>query len=326
MNASAPLSNTARDKLARSGASNISNSLLKRGLRNTFLLGLQPLEPSQAPLVGPAFTMRFIPAREDLDSMALYQRNDSLHRRAIEECPANAVLVMSTGNDTRVSCMGDMMALRLKMRGVAGVVTDGGFRDSPASAAPDCPASSGKPPGRPRRSRCIRSSSTRRSAARVWRFIPATLSSATPKGSSSSRAISPTKWRTRLSPPSSTKNSSPRICGVDAPFSDSSRRRLKAKPSTNAGWPPAGRRSTNIWRNENGERARRLEHEVAGIADPQPGSRSDEMAGLPGLRPAPVFLLEASCQWRQHRAARIPEGRKYPGAARPRFQPVHVLP
>jgi len=131
MNASTPLSNAARDKLARSGASNISNSLLKRGMRNTFLLGLQPLEPSQTPLVGPASTMRFIPAREDLDSMALYQRNDSLHRRAIEECPANAVLVMSTGNDTRVSCMGDMMALRLKMRGVAGVVTDGGFRDSP---------------------------------------------------------------------------------------------------------------------------------------------------------------------------------------------------
>ena len=131
MNASTPLSNAAHDKLARSGASNISNSLLKRGLRNTFLLGLQPLEPSQIPLVGPAFTMRFIPAREDLDSMALYQRDDSLHRRAIEECPANAVLVMSTGNDTRVSCMGDMMALRLKIRGVAGVVTDGGFRDSP---------------------------------------------------------------------------------------------------------------------------------------------------------------------------------------------------
>ena len=87
MNASTPLSNAARDKLARSGASNISNSLLKRGMRNTFLLGLQPLEPSQTPLVGPAFTMRFIPAREDLDSMALYQRNDSLHRALSKNAP-----------------------------------------------------------------------------------------------------------------------------------------------------------------------------------------------------------------------------------------------
>ena len=126
-----PLSKLTRESLAKSGAANISNCLLKRGLRNSFLLGLQPLEPSQPVLVGTAFTLRFIPAREDIDSMALYQRDDSLHRRAIEECPADAVLVMSTGNDTRVSCMGDMMALRLKMRGVAGVVTDGGFRDSP---------------------------------------------------------------------------------------------------------------------------------------------------------------------------------------------------
>jgi regulator of RNase E activity RraA len=127
----APLPDATRDKLARSGASNLSNSLLKRGLRNTFLLRLQPLSPAQPVMVGPAFTLRFIPAREDLDSMALYQREDSLHRRAIEECPPGAVLVMSTGGDTRVGCMGDMMALRLRVRGVAGVVTDGGFRDSP---------------------------------------------------------------------------------------------------------------------------------------------------------------------------------------------------
>src|ERR1700759_1096089 len=111
MSPTGPLPDATRDKLSRSGAANISNSLVKRGLRNTFLLGLQPLDLSQPALVGPAFTIRFIPAREDLDSLALYQNDDSLHRRAIEECPANAVLVMSTGNDARVSCMGDMMAL-----------------------------------------------------------------------------------------------------------------------------------------------------------------------------------------------------------------------
>lgn len=133
------LSEATREKLARSGAANVSNSLLKRGFRNTFLLGLQPLAADQSALVGPAFTVRFIPAREDLDSMALYQREDSLHRRAIEECPPGAVLVMSTGGDTRVSCMGDMMALRLKVRGVSGVVTDGGFRDSPGIRATGLP-------------------------------------------------------------------------------------------------------------------------------------------------------------------------------------------
>jgi len=118
-------------QLARSGASNISNCLLKRGFKNTFLTGIQPLADKQPVMVGKAFTVRFIPAREDLDSMALYARDDSLHRRAIEECPSGAVLVLAAGGDNRAAIMGDMMALRLKVRGVAGVLTDGGYRDVP---------------------------------------------------------------------------------------------------------------------------------------------------------------------------------------------------
>lgn len=129
--ASQPLSATARETLARVGAATIANALLKRGLRNTMMLGLQPLSPDQPALVGQAFTVRMIPAREDLDSMALYARDDSLHRRAIEECSAGAVLVLAPGGDTRASVMGDMMALRLLVRGVAGAITDGGFRDTP---------------------------------------------------------------------------------------------------------------------------------------------------------------------------------------------------
>ncbi len=126
-----PIPASLRSQLMRCGAATLSNALLKRGFRNTFLLGLSPLSSSQHPMVGPAFTLRFIPAREDMDSMALYARNDGLHRRAIEECPEGAVLVMDAGGNARASCMGDMMALRLKMRGVSGVVTDGGFRDTP---------------------------------------------------------------------------------------------------------------------------------------------------------------------------------------------------
>lgn len=128
-----------RELLGRCGAANLSNALLKRGFRNTFLLGLNPLAADQPPMVGPAFTVRFIPAREDLDSMALYARDDSLHRRAIEECPPGAVMVMSVGGDARASCMGDMMALRLRMRGVAGVITDGGYRDTPGVRAAGLP-------------------------------------------------------------------------------------------------------------------------------------------------------------------------------------------
>jgi len=120
-----------REKLARSSTCNISNCLLKRGLKNTFLLRIHAVAEHQPVMVGRAFTVRFIPAREDMDSMALYARDDSLHRRAIEECPPGAVLVFAAGGDHRAAIMGDMMALRLKVRGVAGVLTDGGYRDVP---------------------------------------------------------------------------------------------------------------------------------------------------------------------------------------------------
>lgn len=136
---SAAVSESIRAQLARSGSANIANCLLKRGLRNTMLLGLLPLSPDQPTLVGPAWTVRFIPAREDLDTMALYATEASLHRRAIEECPPGAVLVLAAGGDTRASVMGDMMALRLKVRGVEGALTDGGYRDAPGIRATGLP-------------------------------------------------------------------------------------------------------------------------------------------------------------------------------------------
>lgn len=142
-----PLDEATRSQLARCGAATVSNALLNRGLRNTFLLGLYAVQPGQPTMVGPAWTLRFIPAREDVDTMALYARDDGLHRRAIEECPSGAVLVMSTGGDVRASCMGDMMALRLQVRGVAGVVTDGGFRDTPGVQATGLPCFQRQPSG-----------------------------------------------------------------------------------------------------------------------------------------------------------------------------------
>jgi len=136
---SAPLPISVRKNLARSGTPSLANCLLKRGFKNTFLLGIQPVAEAQKVMVGQAFTVRFIPAREDVDSMALYASNESLHRRAIEECPPDAVLVLAAGGDNRAAIMGDMMALRLKMRGVAGVVTDGGYRDVPGIRATGLP-------------------------------------------------------------------------------------------------------------------------------------------------------------------------------------------
>jgi regulator of RNase E activity RraA len=134
-----PLVDALREKLRRCDPASLSNALLKRGLRNTFLNGLSPVSLSQPRIVGPAFTLRFIPAREDLDTMKIYERDDSVHRLAIEQCSPGAVLIMATGGDVRSSSMGDMMALRLKVRGVAGVVSDGGFRDTPGIVATGLP-------------------------------------------------------------------------------------------------------------------------------------------------------------------------------------------
>lgn len=132
LHADVDLDPAVRDTLKRVGSANVANALLKRGFRNVTMLGLRPLTGDQEQLVGPAYTLRFIPAREDLDSLANYARDDNLHRVAIEQCPSGAVLVIDAGGCLEASSMGDLMAARLRYRGVSGVVTDGGYRDSPA--------------------------------------------------------------------------------------------------------------------------------------------------------------------------------------------------
>ena len=134
------LSAATRDKLARVGSANIANALLKRGFRNAYMLGIAPLSQDQEQLVGPAYTLRFIPSREDIDTMANYSRTDNLHRRAIEECPSGHVLVIDTNGSATASSAGDLMAARLRKRGVAGLVTDGGYRDTPAIRKTGLPA------------------------------------------------------------------------------------------------------------------------------------------------------------------------------------------
>lgn len=120
------------EALRQSSTATLANILLGHGLSNTFLLGLSPLSRTQEKLIGPAYTLRFIPAREDIDSMANYGSSENLHRRAIEECPPGAVLVIDSGRCLRAASAGDVMAARLQKRGVKGMITDGGFRDAKA--------------------------------------------------------------------------------------------------------------------------------------------------------------------------------------------------
>ena len=124
------LSQETRKHLQQAETPNVANRLLRLGFRNVVMQGISPLKRDQPKLIGEAFTLRFIPAREDLDSMKNYGLETNLHRRAIEECPPEKVLVIDAFDDTRASAMGDMMARRLAHRGAAGVVTNGGFRDA----------------------------------------------------------------------------------------------------------------------------------------------------------------------------------------------------
>ena len=113
----------------------LTTQLFKRGLRNTFIQGVRRLTAISSVMVGEAFTLRMIPAREDLDHPNMFADRSHPQRRAIEECPAGAVLAIDCRKDTRAGCLGDILIARLLERGVVGVVTDGALRDVPQIAA-----------------------------------------------------------------------------------------------------------------------------------------------------------------------------------------------
>jgi regulator of RNase E activity RraA len=125
----AELSAATRAALMRVATSTITGALYRRGLRNMFLQNVHPLRLDIPRMVGPAFTMRFIPSREDKDGPQSKSRS-SVQPEAMETCPPGHVLVIDSRGDARAASAGDLYIGRLKARGCAGIVTDGGFRDS----------------------------------------------------------------------------------------------------------------------------------------------------------------------------------------------------
>src|SRR6202166_873762 len=91
-------------------------------------------------LVGEAFTLRYMPAREDLNKLEVFRDRAHPQRKAIEDCPPGMVLVMDSRKDARAASAGAILVTRLMQRGVAGVVTDGGFRDAAEIAKLGFPA------------------------------------------------------------------------------------------------------------------------------------------------------------------------------------------
>lgn len=133
------------EKLRKVSTATISTALFKRGLRNQMIQGVQPLRPLIRNMVGPAYTLRYIPAREDLNPISVFSDPAHPQRKAVEQCPPGAVLVIDSRSNPRAASAGGILVRRLMVRGAAGVVTDGGFRDSADIAAMDIPAFHNRP-------------------------------------------------------------------------------------------------------------------------------------------------------------------------------------
>jgi regulator of RNase E activity RraA len=122
------LRQSTREALTTVATSTLTGALFKRGLRNMFLQDVSPLRFDQPRMVGIAYTMRFIPFREDMNPPMGLRK--SVQPQAMEECPPGHVLVIDSRGDPRAASAGDLYIGRLAARGCSGIVTDGGFRDS----------------------------------------------------------------------------------------------------------------------------------------------------------------------------------------------------
>ena len=129
-----------RQQLMGVSTATLCTALFKRGLSRQFIQDVRPLNATLPNMVGEAYTLRTMPAREDLNTIEVFKNREHPQRKAVEECPSGAVLVIDSRKDARAASAGGILVSRLMKRGVAGVVTDGGFRDSPEIAKLPFPA------------------------------------------------------------------------------------------------------------------------------------------------------------------------------------------
>lgn len=120
------------DNMKRVSTATLTTAMFKRGFRNIYMQGVRQLGRYEENMVGAAYTLRYIPAREDLDRVEGFADPEHPQRKAVENAPAGRVMVMDCRGDARVASGGEILMTRLWKRGVAGLVSDGGLRDSRA--------------------------------------------------------------------------------------------------------------------------------------------------------------------------------------------------
>ncbi len=143
--ATTELSAEARETLMRVSTATLCTALFKAGLRNQFLQDVHPVAPKGRNMVGQAYTLRYIPAREDLNPISVFQDPKHPQRVGVEECPPGFVMVIDSRKDARAASAGSILVTRMMKRGCAGVVTDGGFRDAPEIGKLEIPCYHNRP-------------------------------------------------------------------------------------------------------------------------------------------------------------------------------------
>ena len=138
-----PVSAELIERYGKITSGTLTTELFRRGLRQCFLVGLRPMNPNAARFAGEAFTMRMIPAREDVDTYATltpHANPNNLQWEAVENIGKDQVLVIDSRNDPRAASAGAMLPTRMMIKGAAGIVTDGSFRDGQELARLPFPA------------------------------------------------------------------------------------------------------------------------------------------------------------------------------------------
>jgi regulator of RNase E activity RraA len=125
--------------LRQASTATIATQLFVRGIRNQFMVGLRPANPSHCRFVGEAVTLRYIPSREDIDKTEVYRNPEHPQRKVIEMIGPGQVLVMDARGDVRAGSAGGILVERMRQRGAEAYVTDGALRDSPEIDQMDFP-------------------------------------------------------------------------------------------------------------------------------------------------------------------------------------------